>query len=137
MNALFQRFPSLPIAGEDAPLPADRPRTALRRVLLAAACAAFPAAYAQPSDRPDPPDRQHGSAMLLQAPLVSTTATSSPRNSGGPLDAAFRRADTDGDGRLSRRETDHFPVLAERFEQIDRDADQYLSREEFGRAAQD
>ena len=59
------------------------------------------------------------------------------RNSSALLDAAFSRADLDGDGRLSRRETDHFPVLAERFEQIDRDGDQHLSLDEFQRAARD
>jgi hypothetical protein len=47
------------------------------------------------------------------------------------LDAAFNRADVERDGRLSRKEAEHFPALAQRFEQIDSNHDTFISREEF------
>ena len=40
------------------------------------------------------------------------------------------KADTDGDGRISRAEAAKMPRLAEHFDQIDTDKDGYLSREE-------
>lgn len=48
-------------------------------------------------------------------------------------DAAFQRADRDGDGRLSRAEADHLPAIAARFEQVDANRDQFISRDEFNR----
>lgn len=56
------------------------------------------------------------------------------RSTGNPLDAAFRRADTNGDGQLSRKEAEHFPMLSHRFDTIDGDGDSFLSREEFDQA---
>ena len=61
------------------------------------------------------------------------TAQSSPRNSPTTqqIDAAFARADTNQDARLSRQETARFPALEARFDQIDTNQDQFVSREEF------
>jgi hypothetical protein len=50
------------------------------------------------------------------------------------LDAAFNRADVDRDGQLSRTEAEHFPAVAQRFEQIDSNRDTFISREEFYKA---
>lgn len=98
---------------------------------LAGAVSSIALAQAPPSRRPPP-------AQLEAAPPASRAAQADPQRPGSPaLDAAFRRADRDSDGRLSRQETDHFPMLAERFEQIDRDQDRHLSRDEFQRAVQD
>lgn len=92
------------------------------------------AASAQSQNQiPARPGRAATSARV-QAPA----AVGTPQGLRSPsLEAAFRRADSDSDGRLSRQETEHFPMLAERFEQIDRNRDRHLSREEFQRAAQD
>lgn len=49
-------------------------------------------------------------------------------------DAAFNRADTNGDGRLNREEAEHFPALSQRFDVIDTNRDSFLSREEFNQA---
>ena len=49
-------------------------------------------------------------------------------------DAAFDRADTNRDGRLSREEAEHFPVLSQRFDLIDTNRDSFISREEFNQA---
>ena len=42
----------------------------------------------------------------------------------------LKKADTDGDGRLSRAEAAKMPKLAEHFDQIDTNKDGYLSQEE-------
>ncbi len=49
-------------------------------------------------------------------------------------DAAFARADTNQDGKLSRTEAERLPAIALRFDQIDVNQDQFLSREEFDNA---
>ena len=51
------------------------------------------------------------------------------------LDAAFNRADVNRDGKLNRAESEHFPMVAQRFEQIDSNHDSFISREEFNKAA--
>ena len=48
-------------------------------------------------------------------------------------DAAFQRADRNGDGKLSRAEADHLPAVAARFEQVDSNRDTFISRGEFNR----
>ena len=72
------------------------------------------------------------------SPMVqSVAAVSIPPNRGSrhDIDAAFNRADKNQDGKLSRQEIEHFPALAARFDQMDTDGDQFLSRDEFHRAA--
>ncbi|MDB5895406.1 MAG: hypothetical protein JWQ88_2937 [Rhodoferax sp.] len=49
-------------------------------------------------------------------------------------DTAFARADGDRDGRLSREEARLFPAVSERFDELDLDRDQFLSRAEFEEA---
>ena len=51
------------------------------------------------------------------------------------IDAAFDRADVNHDGKLSRQEIEHFPALANRFDQMDTNGDHFLSRDEFNKAA--
>ena len=51
--------------------------------------------------------------------------------------AAFRRADTNGDGRLNAKEAEHFPAMAPHFKLIDTDHNNLLSFEELTRAASD
>ena len=46
------------------------------------------------------------------------------------VDAAFDRADTDKDGKISRTEAENLPSVARRFEQIDTDRDTFISRQE-------
>lgn len=93
-------------------------------------------AGAAQSPGPAPSGRAATNARAQPSPSTVVIGTPASLRS-TPLEAAFRRADRDNDGRLSRQETEHFPMLAERFEQFDRDHDGHLSRDEFQRAAQD
>ena len=65
---------------------------------------------------------------VVQASQVNTRVGSRS------TDAAFDRADTNRDGRLSREEAEHFPVLSQRFDLIDTNRDSFISREEFNQA---
>ncbi len=65
---------------------------------------------------------------------VQTTQVNTRAGSSRSADAAFDRADTNRDGRLSREEAEHFPVLSQRFDLIDTNRDSFISREEFNQA---
>lgn len=64
-----------------------------------------------------------------QTPTAGTTA--SPAGSQATIDAAFKQADTDADGKLSQAELGRIPALATRFADLDKDKDGSVSTEEF------
>lgn len=67
--------------------------------------------------------------QVERAPLASTlTAPTSEQ--------AFERADANGDGKLTLREAERYPAVAERFGQFDRDQNGSLSRDEFTKGIQ-
>lgn len=68
-------------------------------------------------------------------PANSTVAVPHNKVTTQDVEAAFKRADADKDGKLSREEAEHFPALAQRFDQIDANRDRFISREEFLKAA--
>jgi len=70
-----------------------------------------------------------------RAMSVTTVAIPPNQATRQDLEAAFKRADTNRDGKLSRQETEHFPALAHRFEQMDSNSDSFLSPDEFRHAA--
>lgn len=47
------------------------------------------------------------------------------------IEAAFARADSNGDGKLSRDESQRFPEIAARFDELDTNRDGFLSLAEF------
>ena len=69
------------------------------------------------------------------APMAAADAVPANKVTSQDLDAAFSRADVNPDGKLSRAEAEHFPAVAQRFEQIDGNHDRFISREEFNKAA--
>lgn len=113
-----------------APLPCAPSWFELCSVLFLATVAVAASAQTQNQTRPG----RAATNATVQAPAAAGTH---PGLRSPSLEAAFRRADSNSDGRLSRQETEHFPMLAERFDQIDRDRDRHLSRQEFQRAARD
>lgn len=70
-----------------------------------------------------------GAAVGAQA---QTPGSVSGRSRSG--DIAFARADSNKDGRLSREEALLLPAISERFDEIDADRDQFISRSEFDEA---
>ena len=110
------------------------------RSLLVIATFAMGAVAAHAQTGPTPPA---ASGNKPQVAMTSVTDTASGRAvaqngvSRSQRDAAFNRADRNGDGKLSRAEAEHFPLLVERFDLIDGNHDSFLSRDEFERAAGD
>ncbi|WP_332775854.1 EF-hand domain-containing protein [Polaromonas sp.] len=101
----------------------------IRPALLLAACALGAALSVQAQTANPAPSRP--------AAPVATPSAGSPLPGKPPLrqaDAAFARADTNQDGKLSRTEAERLPAIALRFDQIDVNQDQFLSREEFDNA---
>ena len=74
-------------------------------------------------------------APSQMAPMAAVGAVPANKVKSQDLDAAFNRADVNPDGQLSRAEAEHFPAVAQRFEQIDGNHDRFISREEFNKAA--
>ena len=73
------------------------------------------------------------SQRLVDSGSIKATQLNT-RASSKSADAAFDRADTNRDGRLSREEAEHFPALSQRFDVIDINRDSFISREEFNQA---
>lgn len=65
-----------------------------------------------------------GAAMQPVAQVVQRSASA---------EQAFARADTNGDGKLSRDEAQRLPAVWQRFDDIDTDHDLFISRDEFHR----
>lgn len=51
------------------------------------------------------------------------------------IDAAFNKADANGDGRLDRQEAAQFPPVLQRFDMLDADHDGFVTRAELARVA--
>jgi len=92
------------------------------------------------------PNFEIRSVLLLAALTVGTAFAAQAQTSGGApaqtaapraaptaqeIGAAFDRADTNQDGKLTRQESARFPAVEQRFDQIDSNKDQLVSREEF------
>ena len=95
-----------------------------RSVLLVAALSFGGVAGAQgQTTAPSPSASASAAAESIPANKASTT----------DVNAAFDRADTNKDGKLSRAEAENLPSVAQRFEQIDTNRDTFISREELAK----
>lgn len=105
------------------------PNFEIRSVLLLAALTVGTAWTVRAQTAPEPAR----SANSVNAPAVQNIATR-PAPTAQDIDAAFGRADTNKDARLSRQEAARFPAVEQRFDQIDTNRDDAVSREEFEEA---
>lgn len=74
-------------------------------------------------------------AVRAQATPGNTGAVPQNRATTQDIEAAFNRADANKDGKLDRQEAEHFPAVAQRFEQIDTNRDTFISLTELAKAA--
>lgn len=81
--------------------------------------------------------REHGALVQVQAHVSAPAARAAQDAAYQRANAAFDRADANGDGKLSRDEAQRLPAVAERFDEIDANGDKHLSREEFQRGVID
>ena len=74
-------------------------------------------------------------SCALAAPLLAQAQAAPPvaqQQAGDKAAAdAFKRADTNQDGKLSREEAARLPAIAAKFDELDKDKDGLLSLEEF------
>ena len=104
-------FASLTMGGTHAIMAQSlHPSPALRQPTASTASAPTQLAQAQPA-----------------TPVAPAMAQPTP-------DQAFDRADANGDGKLTLREAERYPAIAEHFSQFDRDKNGSLSREEFAQS---
>jgi EF hand len=69
-------------------------------------------------------------AMLLAAALPAQAQSAAPAGKEA-AEAAFKRADANGDGKLSKDEAARLPEIAARFDELDKDKDGALSMAEY------
>ncbi|MHB1198528.1 MAG: EF-hand domain-containing protein [Polaromonas sp.] len=111
------------------------PNFEARSVLLFAVLTMGAVAVTQAQNSPASLTTSHSSAPAQVALSETVGVLPVEKIVGRGAEAAFMRADSDGDGKLSRQEIEHFPALAQRFEQIDTNHDNFISPGEFNQAA--
>jgi hypothetical protein len=113
------------------------PHFELRSVLLVAALAvgAAGAARAQTAAPSPASPNSPPSKVAPAAPSANSGAVPQNRATTQDVEAAFNRADANKDGKLDRQESEHFPAVAQRFEQIDTNRDTFISLAELAKAA--
>jgi hypothetical protein len=106
----------------------------LRSVLLVAALAAGAAGAVRAQTTPASPNSPP--SKVAPAPTQGGAgAVPQNRATAQDVEAAFNRADVNKDGKLDRQEAEHFPAVAQRFEQIDTNRDTFISLAELAKAA--
>jgi Ca2+-binding EF-hand superfamily protein len=76
-----------------------------------------------------------GACAVATAQNAMPTMTDTSATQRAAVEAAFTRADTNGDGKLTRQESERLPAIAIRFDELDKDKDGFLSLEEFAAGA--
>ena len=77
------------------------------------------------------PDTGAAKAPSTQSTPATQGAAPQAAPAGQDSAAAFTRADINKDGKLSRQEATRLPAVEQRFDLIDTNKDQFVSREEF------
>lgn len=105
----------------------------IRSVMLFAAISlgSVTAMAQAPSTAPQPTFGGGSAAGVQSAP-----APAAPAGGANEVQAAFDRADTNRDGKLSKKEAEALPAVSSNFAQIDADENGSLSRDEFSKAVQ-
>ncbi|SFU72971.1 EF hand [Polaromonas sp. YR568] len=113
------------------------PSFELRSVLLVAALAVGAAGAVRAQTAPPSPASPTSPPSKVAPAAASGNAGAVPQNRATTQDveAAFNRADVNRDGKLDRQEAEHFPAVAQRFEQIDTNHDTFISLAELAKAA--
>ncbi|MEO8389506.1 MAG: EF-hand domain-containing protein [Polaromonas sp.] len=116
------------------------PRLELRNMgylVLAAALGAGAASAVRAQTAPPAPASPNSppSHMAPSGAGGATEPVPQNRVTGKDIEAAFNRADANKDGKLDRQEAEHFPAVAQRFEQIDTNRDTFISLAELVKAA--
>ena len=70
-------------------------------------------------------------AMTVATPAHAQAQQPAAAQVAGAAQAAFKRADANGDGKLSKDEAARLPAVAARFDELDKDKDGLLSMAEF------
>lgn len=109
------------------------PNFEVRSALLISALILGGAVTARAQSTAPMPSDSGSPAKQMSPPVKSSAAPA--KTSSKDADAAFARADANKDGKLDKKEAESMPLVAERFDQLDTNADGFLSREEFGKAA--
>ncbi len=99
--------------------------TAFTAALAVTAAAWALPAMSNPSASEAPKNSVPGTQM--QATPAAMPAAASKADAA----AAFKRADTNADGKLSKEEAGSLPAIAARFDEFDKDKDGFLSMDEF------
>ena len=76
-----------------------------------------------------------GALCVAFAQSATPAAPEAPAADKATIDAAFQRADVNGDNKLSREEAARMPAIAARFADFDKNKDGFLSVEEFSAGA--
>ena len=76
-----------------------------------------------------------GAAGAQTLPQPSARSIAAPSAASSAEQLAFERADRNHDGQLSAAEVQSLPMIASRLRELDADGNGSLSREEFGRGA--
>ena len=101
---------------------------------LCAGTAAQAQGFTSPSAKPGgSPPQTSPSQMAPSEAMPSGEATAGPakKATAKELEAAFKQTDTNGDGKLSKKEAEAFQELLQLFTEIDTDKDGFVSSKEF------
>lgn len=71
------------------------------------------------------------SVASAQTSSTGTTGTTGAAGGASTADSAFKRADANSDGKLSKEEAASMPTVAAKFQDLDKDKDGSLSLTEF------